>query len=439
MNNSIGDASFSMYLSKIYLANKGYKLGSVPEASAFSTASNIVLTRIDGLTCTIICVIDRETNPDDCFSMTAEAIKDIGRACLKYSGAVHRKKLPVDIRVIEISSDPPASNDIFRLKRLKLSGFSDVKLSSWALTTSSASVWTNFPLGGFFVGRSELRKLMRAPRKSDAEIKAAGVVTMRSTAVLPILTYAMLAVMAGIFVVEQIFSVGPSAGNSEPNVRTLVALGGLNPTLVFKFGEWYRILSATLLHGGAFHLLMNGLALFFVGTILESLIGRAWLAFLFVVGAIAGSSMSLALSPANIVSVGASGAIMCLLAAAYVCSFRMPMGVSRTQSQMGLLRVLIPSLVPLTSAITGQHVDFGAHLGGAMMGALAGFGLLRAWPRTSPLPRFRRLAATLAIIGLGGFVCSGVLVARRYPAYAATVVAPHPTKSSPSSNQVPNR
>src|SRR6185436_12371087 len=106
------------------------------------------------------------------------------------------------------------------------------------------------------------------------------------------------------------------------DVGTLFAVGGMNTMAVLEGGEWYRILSAALLHADAFHLVLNGLALGLAGYLLESLLGSAWLLGLFFIGAIGGSSMGLFVNPPNVVSVGASGAVMALLAAGCVAALR---------------------------------------------------------------------------------------------------------------------
>jgi rhomboid protease GluP len=87
---------------------------------------------------------------------------------------------------------------------------------------------------------------------------------------------------------------------------------------------------------------------------------------------------------------------MGLLGAALVMSFRYPKGATRTQLQMLAAQVLIPSLVPLAPAASGQHVDFGAHLGGALGGAAIGAVMLALWSRQSPLPKLGPIAAAAA-------------------------------------------
>ncbi|HUH85085.1 MAG TPA: rhomboid family intramembrane serine protease [Stellaceae bacterium] len=241
--------------------------------------------------------------------------------------------------------------------------------------------------------------------------------TNRST---PVLIWVLLAVLAAVFGVELLCSAGDGGGSLEPSVATLIALGGLNGTLVFQDGEWYRLFAAPLLHGSLVHLALNGLALLIAGGLLERLVGRAWLLALFALGALGGSLMSLAINPPNVVSVGASGAIMGLLATGLVLSFGLPRGPQRTQVQLGMLQMLVPSLLPLAASVTGQHVDFGAHLGGTLAGAAAGLAMLIFWRKTSPLPP--AVGRVLAAAGLAAFAWAAVATAANYPSYAAELI-----------------
>ncbi len=162
---------------------------------------------------------------------------------------------------------------------------------------------------------------------------------------------------------------------------------------------------------------MNGVALYMAGVVLESLVGRAWFLGLFVIGAVGGSLLSLAINPATIVSVGASGAIMGLLTAAFISSFRLPVAGGRTQIQISLMQMLIPSLLPLAIGHSGQQVDYAAHLGGALSGGIAGWLIYKSWPAADPLPRFRQFAATLVVAGVATLAFAYQPLAQGYAGY----------------------
>src|SRR5258708_37127706 len=162
---------------------------------------------------------------------------------------------------------------------------------------------------------------------------------------LPFVTFGLIVVLGLIYWAELIFAVQPD-GKFAPGLRSLVAFGGLNGSLVLQSSEWWRVFTAPLLHGNLTHILGNTLALLFAGWILQPVIGHAWFAALFVVGALGGAAGSLAANSPNIVSVGASGAIMALLAAALTCSFIFESVQLRRRMQKVSLRFLIPSLAP---------------------------------------------------------------------------------------------
>lgn len=133
-----------------------------------------------------------------------------------------------------------------------------------------------------------------------------------------------------------------------------MAFGGLVPNLVLQLGDWYRLLSAPFLHADATHLAMNAIALFLAGRSLENLVGRGWFGAIYVIGGLGGSLLSLALTPASIVSVGASGAIMGLFAAMLVASVHYPPGPIRTGLQLNAVYVLIHLAAAACGRATGR-------------------------------------------------------------------------------------
>jgi len=408
--------TFAAYLAKQYVAKKGFKPGTVPEAGALASAADIVLTLADGMRFEIVCIVDREADPGKRFGLSRDAVEEIGKACLKYSGKVSSTQLPVSIHVMEVGPGPFTDSDRARLQAFKRRGlFSKVVLLGWIVSTASASVWTNAPFRGLMLGRRFIEGLLQSPRQSPAEMQRPAAALPRHG--FPLLTCALLALLAAVFAGEIEFGIGPWTGLLAPDILTLIAMGGLYPKLVLESGEWYRVLTAAFLHGDALHLLLNGVALYMAGAALETLIGRAWFLALFLIGAVGGSLLSLAINPATMVSVGASGAIMGLLAAAYVCSFRYPPGAGRTQIQMSLLQVLIPSLIPIAVSRTGQQIDFAAHIGGALTGVAAGWLLLKTWSEASPAPRFTGFAAAVCLAGIAAVALAFVPLRKEYGGY----------------------
>lgn len=180
--------------------------------------------------------------------------------------------------------------------------------------------------------------------------------------------------------------------------------------------EWHRLLAPALLHASVLHLLFNCYALFLIGLMLENFIGRAWFLAVFVLGSVGGSLMSLAINPDELVSVGASGAIMALFAAALATSFRRADPNARKALQKWLIQVLVLSLLPVIN-LGGGRIDIAAHLGGAIVGGGVGLFLWTAWDRQSGKPGFGRLALGVSVLGLAGFAYAAVPALRDYPQY----------------------
>jgi rhomboid protease GluP len=162
-------------------------------------------------------------------------------------------------------------------------------------------------------------------------------------------------------------------------------------------------------------------ALLWGGWLLERLVGRLWFFSFFAVGALGGSLLSLAVMPAKMISVGASGALMGLFAALFVGSFRHASGSDgRVRLQVNSLRVLIPSLLPLFSWTSIGHIDYGAHFGGALSGAAMAALLLKHWPQTARLPQLRRVAIGIAAGGGILFAASAGVAIAKYSKYDLT-------------------
>jgi hypothetical protein len=98
----------------------------------------------------------------------------------------------------------------------------------------------------------------------------------------------------------------------------------------------------------------------------------------------------------------------------FVVSFHFPAGPERAALQSIALRVLVPSLIPIATSVTGQNVDFGAHLGGVLGGALIGLILLGNWPGAERLPRLRWLGGAIAMAALAAVVATTWLAANAF-------------------------
>ncbi|EFO79341.1 Rhomboid family protein [Oscillochloris trichoides DG-6] len=162
------------------------------------------------------------------------------------------------------------------------------------------------------------------------------------------------------------------SGGLQPRLSVLVFLGAKVNELIAA-GAYWRLLSATFLHGSLIHILFNGYALYALGPETERIYGtRRFLALYFLAG-LGGSLASYLLSPS--VSVGASGAIFGLIGGLGIFYYlnRAVLG------NFGKAQVQNMATVALINLFIGfsapSIIDNWGHLGGLVGGIVAGWAL----------------------------------------------------------------
>ena len=141
-----------------------------------------------------------------------------------------------------------------------------------------------------------------------------------------------------------------------------------NIDYLMSTGEWYRLLTVALVHGGIFHLGFNLYALMALGNPIESAFGKSGFLIIFFVSLISGSLLSSYLASPYQYSVGVSGAVFGLFGAFAVVSKRYGLEVKS-------IAVIVGINFALGFVIGG--VDWRAHLGGLIGGSIAAAILLQ--------------------------------------------------------------
>jgi len=186
----------------------------------------------------------------------------------------------------------------------------------------------------------------------------------------PVTIFLLVAIGAG-FVLETL------AGGSTDQ-RVLVGLGANYGPLVWGEGQWWRLLTSVFLHIGFAHLLVNGWALFQLGTLFENWLGSLQMLLVFLVSGVAGSLGSMLWhQDAATVSAGASGAIFGLIGALITFLLRRHDLLSPAgRSVLGQLVLWAGINVVFGLSVPG--IDNAAHFGGAAAGLLCGL-VVREW------------------------------------------------------------
>lgn len=135
-------------------------------------------------------------------------------------------------------------------------------------------------------------------------------------------------------------------------------------------GQYWRLLTATFLHFGFAHVLLNMLALLSLGPLLEQALGRVRFLALYLLSGVAGTTATYVLGDERQTAAGASGAIFGLFAAAYVIERKRGGGAAQQYAVLLGINLVLTFTIPF--------IDVRGHLGGLVGGALAALVLVLA-------------------------------------------------------------
>lgn len=200
-----------------------------------------------------------------------------------------------------------------------------------------------------------------------------------------LITKILIAVNAVVFVT--VLTVGDSM------VRDLGLIGyAVDPTaytwIGVADGEWYRLLTSAFLHQQIWHIGFNMLGLWFLGPPLEAALGRARFLALYLISALAGSTLTYLLAAQNQLTLGASGAVFGLFGATAVLMRRM-------RYDMRPIAVLLA--INLVFTFTWANIAWQAHIGGLVVGAVIAYAMVHA-PREKRLPVQYGVSATVLLL-----------------------------------------
>jgi membrane associated rhomboid family serine protease len=139
-------------------------------------------------------------------------------------------------------------------------------------------------------------------------------------------------------------------------------------------GDFWRILTCTLLHASILHIVFNGLAIYFIGRMVIRITSLSHFFIVFLFSGILGSIFSLYLLPDK-PSVGASGGIMGLIGFILVLGLKQKKAIPRN-----IVKSMVNSIVLI--AVLGfmayDIIDNAAHGGGLLGGIILGLLLIRS-------------------------------------------------------------
>ncbi len=131
------------------------------------------------------------------------------------------------------------------------------------------------------------------------------------------------------------------------------------------------------------------LSLWWIGPSVEAALGRLRYLTLYLLAGLGGSALSFLLAPANELGLGASGAIFGLLGALFVLMRRV---------HADLRPIVIMIVLNLVFSFTISNIDWRAHVGGLVTGAVVAYGMVHAPRERRALVQWGTCAAMLVVV-----------------------------------------
>jgi membrane associated rhomboid family serine protease len=141
-------------------------------------------------------------------------------------------------------------------------------------------------------------------------------------------------------------------------------------------GEWWRLVTSSVVHYSILHILFNMLILWQVGMILEPGAGKGRFTTLYLVSVLGGAAGALVLTP-HAFTGGASGGVFGVAAAATLVMHRQ--GVRFWDTGFGPLL-----LINLGLGFFVPNISVGGHIGGLIAGTIAAEAMLQARKANQP-------------------------------------------------------
>lgn len=171
-----------------------------------------------------------------------------------------------------------------------------------------------------------------------------------------------------------------------------------------NFGPWtltiqpWRLLMSNYLHGGLIHIATNMFCLWGLGRLSEAFYSKADFLLAYTFTGVAGSLLSVFVTPLGVPSVGASGAIFGL-AGLMIATLRWGhIPLPKDLRMLMYKEVLKFSLINLAIGFVIPHIDVLGHLGGLLSGVLVGLVLGRRLDPSETSVDFRRKAWLVMIL-----------------------------------------
>ncbi|MFV0255091.1 MAG: rhomboid family intramembrane serine protease [Erysipelotrichaceae bacterium] len=211
----------------------------------------------------------------------------------------------------------------------------------------------------------------------------------------PVVTISIIAVCIVIFALVNLILINNESFDSS---SVAIAFGAYYQNFIALLAQYYRLVTAGFIHISFIHLLMNMLAFYNIGILLEKVLGKSKY-FIVLILAIFGGSLFVWVTNGSELAIGLSGGIFGLLGVLIVYFIRIGALKNQRLKNQLISILLINLMISLQPNISWQ-----AHLGGFIVGILAGIIIFYRNEKTLWLNScIVSVVLFVGLLGYGGF------------------------------------
>ncbi|MFS4085346.1 rhomboid family intramembrane serine protease [Aerococcus urinaeequi] len=205
----------------------------------------------------------------------------------------------------------------------------------------------------------------------------------------PFVTYTLLGIQIILFIMMEFM------GSSESSATLLLFGAKFNPLIAA--GDYWRLITPMFLHIGIVHLLINSITLYYLGSMVENIVGHWRYSVIYLASGLMGNLFSYQFS--ENISAGASTALFGLFAVFLALKNLFPR--NRHIQSIGS-QYLTLVVINLVFGIMGSGIDIWGHVGGLVGGFLVTMALLRGEGPDQRLTQ--RLGSATTFVVIAGFI-----------------------------------
>lgn len=153
---------------------------------------------------------------------------------------------------------------------------------------------------------------------------------------------------------------------------------GLSPSLLGA--RPWTMITNMFIHAGIWHFFTNMLTLYFFGSYLSRLVGNRNFLVIYFLAGLMGNAVYLLLGPMYSIAIGASGAVFGVAGALTVLRPKLTVFIIPIPVPIPLWLAVLGGFGILSIPVLGNNIAWQAHLGGLVLGLIAGF-IFRKRPR----------------------------------------------------------